>query len=1550
VERVEERVLLSTFVVNDTLDDTNPGSLRWAIGQANAGTGGDTISFAIPGPGIHTISLSGTLPAINKPVTIDGTTQESVQGVPQILLDGTNAGPGVDGLDITASHTSVLGLAIENFGGNGIKITTGSNVAITGCFLGLNPAGPAFSGNDGDGILVTGGGSDQVGGTGPAERNVISGNHGYGIEFAGNTTPIAGGLIEGNLVGTDASGTVKEGNFSGGIRIKDATSVTIGGAGNAGNVVSGNLGNGIESFGNSSGLLIQGNAIGADHAGTLNLGNTGDGVHLFSSQNMVGGPNAGDGNIIAHNGNPSTGHGDGVSVLLNFLGNAILSNSIFANSGMGINLGGSANNRQPYPTLSAVSSGTTGTTVAGAMQGAPNTVEQLQFFANDVADPSGFGQGQKYLATIPVKTDSGGNALIDTVLPVTLLSGQFLSATATDPNNNTSQFALDVANKASADISVSLSASPGIASAGSTVTYRITVTNNASVAAPGVTALDLLPTGVSLISELSTQGGFVNGPSSITAQIGTLGPGKSAVITLMGVVSAGAAPALHDEVTAGAQIGDPDASNNVASVVTPFDNDADLAVTISPSANSVLADGQVTYTVRVVNNGPATAHNVVLTNQLPSSVSVVSDNSTQGTSSVSGNVVTTNIGTLAPGASAVVLTLVVQTSVQSIPSITDVATVQANEPVADPSAEQASVTTEVDPDAVLNVSVSGPSQPVKLGDLVTYTVTLTNSGPSPATGVSLVDALPANVRFVAANDDVGGSPVQSGGTVTDALGTLDVGATVHLTVTITPTPDTANVITDVATVSADDISPAGSVTSASVNTNVHQYSDLVVSFSTPPPTSVYAGQTITYQISVTNGGSATATNVQLTDLLPQNAVVASASSSQGSVVSGTGSEIGNLGTLAVNASATMTVVVTTAATPSSLTNTVSAKADQIQTTPSDATASATTTVTPAAELAVNIANPPAPVYVGRSLVYAVTVTNNGASDATGVTLSDTLPSGVPFVSAVDSLGNVLAPTNGTITDTIGNLADHASATLTITLLPSTAGTIIEAASVSGNEADPIASDNSASVTTNVAPIADVSITLVPDLAQVTAGQVLGYTVTLTNRGPSPASGLTLNAPLPGGVSVVSADPGAVHPFGAGGALLANLGTLAANASAVFRFAVIPSQVGTLTCSINVAANDLMAGVSPHSANASVTVVEPPGTLQLAASSYAVPDNAGAVTVTVTRTNGSHGTVSVAYHTAGGSAVAGLDYWPVSGTLVFAQGVTSQTFTIPVIDNPNNTHDHAVQIVLDHPGGGAVLGPVTSAALTIRDIDPNLTPPAVQELRMYGPASAITSLTLFFSKPLDPATATNRGNYQILGPGAGGLASVTYDPSHNSVTLLPGSPLPANVFDYLRVTGVTDLAGNPVEGDGHGSSDGDYGVYFGRGNNLGYTDSNGHSVSLSITKGGVIDVTRFANGDGMRLQILDPIPGKTVLSGHVAGGSTNFASITGLGAFGSFKIKMSTPPFFVGELPFNRSYTSAPSVDGVSGSAVSRPTHIRRAGHGVPHPSRHPVVHRRRVGH
>jgi parallel beta-helix repeat protein len=308
----------ATFVVTN-VNDSGSGSLRQAILDANNNPALDTIAFNIPGAGPHTIAPLSALPIITYPVVIDGTTQPGFAGFPVIELDGS--GGGGPGLDITAGSSTVRGLVINRFPHSGISLHTRGMNRIEGNFLGTDETGTIDRGNAALGIDV-GSPHNIIGGTTAAERNVISGNTGDGI---GLISPSASGnVVLGNFIGIVADGSARLPNGGGGLLISSALNNRIGGTTlGSGNVISGNIGDGVRIVTGSSNNTVFGNYIGTDESGTLGLGNFGDGVQIEheSNSNVVGGILPSQANVISGNSE------NGVSIFES-AGNTIVGNLI----------------------------------------------------------------------------------------------------------------------------------------------------------------------------------------------------------------------------------------------------------------------------------------------------------------------------------------------------------------------------------------------------------------------------------------------------------------------------------------------------------------------------------------------------------------------------------------------------------------------------------------------------------------------------------------------------------------------------------------------------------------------------------------------------------------------------------------------------------------------------------------------------------------------------------------------------------------------------------------------------------------------------------------------------------------------------------------------------------------------------------------------------------------------------------------------------------------------------------------------------------------------
>ena len=739
--------------------------------------------------------------------------------------------------------------------------------------------------------------------------------------------------------------------------------------------------------------------------------------------------------------------------------------------------------------------------------------------------------------TIQIVGHINANAASGAVLAQTAT----ISSSTTDPTsaNNTSTVNSTVAT--SADL-VLTKTGPASLTAGTNGSYLITVTNNGASDAQSVSISDLLPAGLTFVSQSEQNGDpaftLSNNGSQITDTIATLAAGASAHLTVVTHVPSGVVEGtnLAQTATVSAATSDPSSANNSATVNTTIHASGDLSVTkTGPATITAGTDG--TYFITVTNNGSSDVLNVRLSDLLPAGMTFVSQTETNGdpafTLSNSGSQVTDSISTLTAGASAH-FTLVghVASNVADGSSLAQTASVSSTTTDPLPANNSSTVNTGVQAVSDLAVSKTGPAS-LTAGANGTYVITITNSGASDAQSVSVNDLLPAGMTFVS-QSETSGDPVftlsNSGNQITDTIATLAAGATAHLSVVAKIGANVADGTTLIQSASATTATNESSTAnnSASVNTTVHTAADLAVTKT--GPTTAVAGTDAGYTITVTNNGTSDAQSVSLSDLLPAGMTFTSQTQTAGpafTLANSAGQITDTIGTLAAGASATFTVVghvSPSAASGTVLNETGSVSSSTQDATPSNNSATVSTTVTTSADLAV-LKTGPATLTAGTDGTWLITVTNNGSSDAQSVSLSDLLPAGLTFVSQSETQGDpafTLSNNGSQITDTISTLAAGATAHFTIVghLGSDVAegASIAQTASVTAGTSDANSSNNSSTVTTTVHAVADLGIVKTA-AATVLPDADLTYSLRLVNHGASDAQGVTVTDTLPAGVTV-----------------------------------------------------------------------------------------------------------------------------------------------------------------------------------------------------------------------------------------------------------------------------------------------------------------------------------------------------------------------------------------------------------------------------------------------
>lgn len=536
----------ATFEVTSTADPgdgvCNPAecTLREAITAAGA-AGADTIDFDIAGSGPHVIMVASALPDVPAETTIDGSSEPDFVSTPVVQIDGTLAPPPftLGGLRLTGGTSTVKALAIARFPGKGIEITSSGNTVIgnhigtdtigtsarggffgvvtlsgTGNAIGgdtasernviagnlngvqLNSAGNTVSGNyiglavggdaavpNADGVIVAGSGN-TIGGNTPGERNVISGNIQSGVVLS--TASSSASTVRGNYIGLAADGAAALGNRTG-VIVQGAVANTI-----SANVISSNM-HGVSVFTPSGDISIDANKIGLASDGVTARGNTESGIWLASSSG-----NSVTGNTIGFSGT------DGVRVTEDLVdagdANTISANSIRASGDLGIDLtddGVTANDApanldadsgpndlQNFPTLTSATVSGGAATVGVTLNSKAITQYRIELFRNQACNTLGNGEGGTFLGSQVVTTNGSGAASTPVAVGGVGL-GDAVTATATDPAGNTSEFsACRTATAAPAALSatgVALSGIEGVALNGvTTATFSDTAALPAS--------------------------------------------------------------------------------------------------------------------------------------------------------------------------------------------------------------------------------------------------------------------------------------------------------------------------------------------------------------------------------------------------------------------------------------------------------------------------------------------------------------------------------------------------------------------------------------------------------------------------------------------------------------------------------------------------------------------------------------------------------------------------------------------------------------------------------------------------------------------------------------------------------------------------------------------------------------------------------------------------------------------------------------------------------------------------------------------------------------
>lgn len=676
---------------------------------------------------------------------------------------------------------------------------------------------------------------------------------------------------------------------------------------------------------------------------------------------------------------------------------------------------------------------------------------------------------------------------------------------------------------------------PLTATAGGMITYTLVVTNYGPSTARGVDAKDILPPGLTFLGGSSTSGAC----TSSICQIGDMAPGEVVTMVITASVGSDVTGVITNAGQVFAATYDPNLTNNRDSATTTVLAVAEVHVLKTDFADPVYAGDMFLYQLLVTNTGPSLARSVILTDTLPEPLIFQGGSpgcqyiaSTRQVVCVAGDVppggwygalINVMVPTTATHNSVVTNRVELGTTTQVLSATSTLSDSEATTLLQKSGNPTNLVLRKLQTPASL---VAGST----VSGVITYTVVVTNEGPSPASGVNIFDLYPVEFDLLSITAS---KPLTGAGCTVAAsclIGSLEAGEAVTVTIVMRVNSHVASgVYTNTAFVAsaAPDLNPNDN--SESVAATVVRQANLQIN-KAASPSPVRGGETLIYQITVTNTGPSDASNVVVTDALPIGFSPALVLSSQG----GCAGLPCTLGVLKPNEAAWVQVIGTvwpSATTNAALANTAVATATEA---PVAVQAAVTPTLLLVADLAVSKAAP-ATALPGASVVYTLTATNLGPSIAPNVRITDALPSGATLVgvSGCTNIGS-----GQQVVCALGDLAVGAMQTIRITATVDadvSPGTSLEnVATITGDGSDPNPLNNVATADTGILGAASFEIVKRQSAptGAVTAGEWVTYTITFTNTGPGVARMVDVKDQLPPGFSLVNANAG-VQGFCAG---------------------------------------------------------------------------------------------------------------------------------------------------------------------------------------------------------------------------------------------------------------------------------------------------------------------------------------------------------------------------------------------------------------------------------
>uniref|UniRef100_UPI002614DE1E T9SS type B sorting domain-containing protein n=1 Tax=uncultured Tenacibaculum sp. TaxID=174713 RepID=UPI002614DE1E len=751
-----------------------------------------------------------------------------------------------------------------------------------------------------------------------------------------------------------------------------------------------------------------------------------------------------------------------------------------------------------------------------------------------------------------------------------------ISYTVDDNDGNTSNPStvtvdyVDVADLSLTKIVVDGDTTPLV---GSEITFQITVTNDGPQNATGVEVTDLLPSGYDFILFSSTEGTYEEATG--VWQVGSIPAGESETLLIdvlvnptgdyLNIAQVTASDVFDIDSVPNNDDGDQSEDDEDNAIVTPVISIADLSLTkiVVDGDTTPLVGSEITFQITLTNDGPQDATGVEVTDLLPSGYDFVLFSSTEGAYNETTGVWT--VGNVASGTSE---TLLIDVLVNPTGDYLNIAQVTASDVVDADSTpnnddgdqseddEDSAITTPVISIADLSLTkavVDGDVTPL-VGDEITFVLTVRNDGPQTATGVEVTDLLPSGYDFQTFSSSTGTYNETTGVWTVGNLANGDV-ETLLIDVRVNPRGDYLNTAeVSASNVTDSDSTPGNSVTTEddyaeALTTPIQKVADLSISKTTVGGiTSAQPGDPLRFQITVSNAGPDNASNVQVSDLLPVGFVYDQFSATSGSYDAVTG--LWEVDDIPANGSQTLFIDVIVN-TPSNTTDEFvnrteivgvdqidpdsdvlsDASVDDLADGLADDDETSFTVLVGIADLSLTKSVNNVNANVGEVVTFTLQVDNLGPDTATGVDLQDVLPIGYSNIDNISDggvlTGNTIDWNNLTVT-TSGLTITYEATVNMPTLQP---GEYENVAQIIGsdqfdpnstpNNDDGDQSENDESSATINTPTADISVSKEVDVLEPAIGDIINFTITVTNEGSIAATSVEISELLPSGYEYMS---------------------------------------------------------------------------------------------------------------------------------------------------------------------------------------------------------------------------------------------------------------------------------------------------------------------------------------------------------------------------------------------------------------------------------------------